>query len=74
MSIKLMPPYTQLSCSETGVYWGKHNFLSFDPNVDLWYSLELPHRGGSNVYILKISNFFPINFSILQLTRTSLKR
>ena len=54
-------------------------FLFFAPNIDCGYSLEPPHRGGSNVYpqsmfgakIRKISKIYQQNFQFLNL-KTSL--
>ena len=45
------PLKTPLLYSKTGVYRGIHNFFLFLlKNIDCGYSLEPPHRGGSNEY------------------------
>ena len=79
--IILTPFKTPLLYSKTGVYRGIHYFSYFcSKNIDCVYSLELPHRRGSNeypqsmflsknvknirVFYLKIFSFFEVKFSI----------
>ena len=65
----LKPHFYIVKLGFTGVYI---IFLISAQNIDCWYSLELPRRGGSNEYlqsmfwaeIWKISDFFIWNFSV----------
>ena len=62
-----MTPFNPILYGKTGVYRGVHYFFWFLlKNIDCGYSLEPPHRGGSNEFphsvfwaeIWKISDFF----------------
>ena len=50
ISMRCIPPYTPVLCSENGVNRSIHIFLFLVQNIDCGYSLEPPHRGGSKVY------------------------
>ena len=49
MFVKYIPPYTPLLYSKTGVCRGIPFFYFLLQNIDCVYSLEPPHRGGSNL-------------------------
>ena len=48
ISMQGIPPYTPPKLGNARVYIPI--FLIFAPNIDCGYSLELPRRGGSNMY------------------------
>ena len=50
-----IPPYTPLSYNKTGVCSDIHIFIILLQNIDCGYLLELPRRGGSNVYLQSMS-------------------
>ena len=77
--IKLTPE-TPVLYSKTGVYRGKHYFFLFLlKTIDCGYSLEPPHRGGSNEYpqsmiwaeIWKISVFLSESFHFFLVVKFS---